>query len=185
MSGISSLKCFHIQRGHLGKGGMVMIAVSADSIGELFDKYSDMVYRISLNLLRNCEEAQDIVMDTFVALMKQESFTDEKHIKAWLIRTAENKSINVLRSARLRKNQPIDEVLENTLSAPAKDSEYELLDMVMRLPEKLKTTIYMYYYEDMSAAEISAALGISENTVYKRLERGRSSLKIDLKGDAI
>ncbi len=162
-----------------------MISVSADSIGTLFDKYSDMVYRVSLNLLKNCEEAQDIVMDTFVALMKQDSFTDENHIKAWLIRTAENKSINVLKSARMRRNQPIDEVLENTLAAPINESEYELLDMVMRLPEKLRTTIYMYYYEDMSAAEIASALGISENTVYKRLERGRSSLKIDLKGDAI
>ncbi len=162
-----------------------MITVSADSIAMLFDKYSDMVYRVSLNLLRNCEEAQDIVMDTFVALMKQSSFTDENHIKAWLIRTAENKSINILKSARVRKNQPIDEFLENTLHTAPNSSEYELLDMVLRLPDKLKTTIYMYYYEDMTAAEISAALGISEATVYKRLERGRKSLKIDLEGDAI
>ena len=162
-----------------------MITVSADSICELFDEYADMVYRISLNLLRNCEEAQDIVMDTFVALMKQDSFNDEKHIKAWLIRTAENRAINVLRSSRMKKNQPIDRVAENTLAAPMNDSEYELLDMVMRLPEKLRTTIYMYYYEDMNASEIAAALGISENTVYKRLERGRSSLKMDLEGDAI
>ncbi len=162
-----------------------MITVSADSIAMLFDKYSDMVYRVSLNLLRNCEEAQDIVMDTFVALMKQSSFTDENHIKAWLIRTAENKSINVLKSARVRRNQPIDEFLENTLHTAPNSSEYELLDMVLRLPDKLKTTIYMYYYEDMTAAEISAALGISEATVYKRLERGRKSLKIDLEGDAI
>ncbi len=162
-----------------------MVTVSADSISGLFDKYADMVYRVSLNLLRNCEEAQDIVMDTFVALMKQQSFTDENHIKAWLIRTAENKSLNVLKSARVRKNQPLTELLENTLSVQPNSSEYELLDMVMRLPEKLRTTIYMYYYEDMSAAEISAALGISEATVYKRLERGRASLKIDLEGDAI
>ncbi len=162
-----------------------MITVSADSIGKLFDRYSDMVYRVSLNLLRNCEEAQDIVMDTFVALMKQDSFTDENHIKAWLIRTAENKSINVLKSARVCRNIPIDELLDNTLSQKPSESEYELLDMVMRLPEKLRTTIYMYYYEDMTAAEISAALGINEATVYKRLERGRASLKIDLEGDAI
>lgn len=162
-----------------------MIAITRDSISGLFDRYSDMVYRISLNIVRNCEEAQDVVMDTFVALMKQDTFNDESHIKAWLIRTAENKSLNVISSARMRRNQPLDEVLENTLAAPLTEGEYDVLDLVMRLPDKLKTTIYMFYYEDMSAAEISTVLGISEATVYKRLERGRSSLKISLEGDAI
>lgn len=61
----------------------------------------------------------------------------------------------------------------------------EVLDLVMRLPEKIRTTVYMFYYEDMPAADIAGILGISENTVYKRLERGRSMLKIDLEGDAI
>lgn len=162
-----------------------MIELSCDSISSLFDRYSDMVYRISLNIVRNCEEAQDIVMDTFVALMKQAQFNDEAHIKAWLIRTAENKSINVMKSARVRRNQPLDEVLENTLSAPLSEGEHDLLDMVMRLPDKLKSTLYMFYYEDMKAEEIAHALGVSEATVYKRLERGRSSLKISLEGDAI
>lgn len=162
-----------------------MIVISRDSIEELFDRYSDMVYRISLNIVRNCEEAQDIVMDTFMALMKQDSFNDDGHIKAWLIRTAENKSINVVRSARVRRNQPLDEMLSGTLSGGLNEAEHELLDMVMRLPKKLRTTVYMYYYEDMSAAQIASVLGISENTVYKRLQRGRNALKIDLEGEAI
>ena len=162
-----------------------MIVISRDSIEELFDSYSDMVYRISLNIVRNCEEAQDIVMDTFMALMKQDSFNNDGHIKAWLIRTAENKSINVVRSARVRRNQPLDEMLSGTLSGGLNEAEHELLDMVMRLPKKLRTTVYMYYYEDMSAAQIASVLGISENTVYKRLQRGRNALKIDLEGEAI
>lgn len=90
-----------------------------------------------------------------------------------------------MKSGRIRRNVPLDEFLENTLSVPASDSEHELLDLVMRLPDKLKTTVYMFYYEDMTAAQIAGALGISENTVYKRLERGRSALKISLEEDAI
>lgn len=64
-----------------------MVVVSKEMIGGLFVSYSDMVYRIALNIVRNREEAQDIVMDVFMALMKQSSFNDEGHIKAWLIRT--------------------------------------------------------------------------------------------------
>lgn len=162
-----------------------MIVVSKDIIGAAFDSYSDMVYRIALNIVRNREEAQDIVMDVFMALMKQSGFNDEGHIKAWLIRTAENKAINVVRSARITKTQPLDELLANTVSSPLNDTEHDMLDMVMRLPAKLKTTVYMYYYEDMSASQIADVLKISENTVYKRLERGRSALKTDLEGEVI
>lgn len=162
-----------------------MVVVSKEMIGELFDSYADMVFRISLNIVRNREEAQDVVMDVFMALMKQTSFNDSVHIKAWLIRTAENKSINVVKSARVRRTQPLDELLENTLSVPLNEQEHEVLDMVMRLPDKLKTTVYMYYYEDMSADEIGKVLGISANTVYKRLERGRNVLKMNLEGEAI
>ncbi len=162
-----------------------MIVVSKEMIGAAFDSYSDMVYRIALNIVRNREEAQDIVMDVFMALMKQSGFNDEGHIKAWLIKTAENKAINVVRSARITKTQPLDELLANTVSSPLNSSEYDVLDMVMRLPDKLKTTVYMYYYEDMSAAQIADILKISENTVYKRLERGRSALKTDLEGEVI
>lgn len=169
----------------LGKVGNRVIHITAEAIAELFDLHADMVYRIALNIVKNAEEAQDVVMDTFTAALKQAEFDSAEHAKAWLIRTAHNKAVNVVRSGRVSKNVPLDELLENTLTAPLNESEYDLLDMVMRLPDKLKTTIYMFYYEDMSAAEIAKALGISENTVYKRLERGRVRLKIDLEGDAI
>lgn len=163
----------------------MMIAMTNDEVCRAFERYGDMTFRIALNIVRNREEAQDVVMDTFLALQKQSGFEDENHIKAWLIRTSENKSLNVLRAARTRRNVPLDEVLEGALSSPMSTSELDLLDMVMRLPNKLKTTVYMFYYEDMSAEQIAAALKISENTVYKRLERGRKLLKISLEEAAI
>ncbi len=162
-----------------------MINVTEEEICSLFDNCSDMVYRIALNIVRNREEAEDIVMDTFMALLDRDGFDSDEHIKYWLIRTAENKSINVIRSARMRRSVPIDEMLSGTLSAPLNVREYDVLDMVMRLPAKLKTTVYMYYYEDMPAEEIAKALKISKNTVYKRLERGRVILKDTIKEGAV
>ena len=50
----------------------------------------------------------------------------------------------------------------------------------MRLPEKIKTVIYMFYYEDMPAVEIARALEVTENTVYKRLYKGRKLLRLSL-----
>ncbi len=167
------------------KGVVILIGVNKETVSVLFDENADMVYRIALNIVKNREEAQDIVMDVFTALIRQESFADGGHAKAWLIRAAQNKALNVMNSSRIRRNIPLDELLESALSAPVTDSEHELLDLVMRLPDKLKTTVYMYYYEDMTAAQIAEALQISENTVYKRLERGRSALKISLEEDEV
>ena len=110
-----------------------MINLTQDTVGGMFDKYADMVYRIALNIVKSREEAQDIVMETFLALIRQEYFESG----------------------------------------------------VLWLPDKLNSTVYLFYYEDMTAAKIAGALGISENTVYKRLERGRSALKISLEEDAI
>ncbi len=162
-----------------------MIIITQESVSSLFDLHADMVYRIAVNIVKSREEAEDVVMDTFTALLKQQSFESGEHAKAWLIRTAQNKSINVMKSSRINRNVPLDELLENILSSPATSSELDLLDLVMRLPDKLKTTVYMFYYEDMTAAQIAQALDISENTVYKRLERGRSALKISLEEDAV
>lgn len=162
-----------------------MIMITQESVSSLFDLHADMVYRIALNIVKSREEAEDVVMDTFTALLRQQSFESTEHVKAWLIRTAQNKSINVMKSGRMNRNVPLDELLENILSSPATSSELDLLDLVMRLPDKLKTTVYMFYYEDMTAAQIAQALEISENTVYKRLERGRSALKISLEEDAV
>lgn len=162
-----------------------MIIITQESVSGLFDSFADMVFRIAFNIVRSREEAEDVVMDTFTALIRQDCFESTEHAKAWLIRTAQNKSLNAVKSGRVKHNVPLDELLENVLSAPANESEFELLDLVMRLPDKLKTTIYMFYYEDMTAAQIAEVLGISENTVYKRLERGRSALKISLEEDAV
>lgn len=162
-----------------------MICITGEDICALFNEYADMVYRIALNIVRNREEAQDIVMDVFNALLSKTAFSSSEHIKAWLIRTAESRSLNVIKSSRFRRNISIEDIFEGTLSESFSDSEKELIELVMKLPDRLKTTVYMFYFEDMSAAEIAKALGITESNVYKRLERGRGILKINLEGEVI
>lgn len=63
------------------------------------------------------------------------------------------------------------------------DTEHsELLDAVLSLPEKYKNVVYLYYYEEYSAAEISRILKKNVNTVYTLLTRARHLLKQELEG---
>ena len=56
-------------------------------------------------------------------------------------------------------------------------------DAVLKLKQKYREVIHLYYYEEYSAKEIGEMLGISENTVFKRLQRARENLKEKLVGN--
>jgi RNA polymerase sigma-70 factor (ECF subfamily) len=55
-----------------------------------------------------------------------------------------------------------------------------LIRAIGRLPQKYRAAVLLYYYQDMTAAETAAALGIREDAVYQRLRRARQQLKKEL-----
>ena len=73
------------------------------------------------------------------------------------------------------------ENLADSLSA-AQDETKAVLSDVMRLPERFRVPIVLYYYLGFSTAEIAELLHVPAATVRTRLARGRSKLKIDPRG---
>ena len=67
-----------------------------------------------------------------------------------------------------------------TLSFPDSRSR-DLFEEVMKLPDKYRIVIHLFYYEDYSVREIADILKLSESNVKTRLSRGRSLLKTALK----
>lgn len=68
------------------------------------------------------------------------------------------------------------------LNFPDSQSE-ELFEAVMKLPEKQRTVIHLFYYEDYSIKEIAEILHVSESNVKVRLNRGRAALREEIKED--
>ena len=108
------------------------------------------------------------------ALFEKE-FDSEQHIRAWLIRVAINKARNKNRSFWRRNKMSLEDYME-TLSFETPESE-NLFETVMQLPDKYRTVIHLFYYEEYSVREISEILRLSESNVKVRLSRGRSLLK--------
>ena len=73
---------------------------------------------------------------------------------------------------------PLEEYME-TLAFETPKSQ-NLFEMVMKLPEKYRTAIHLFYYEDYGVKEIAGILRISESNVKTRLSRGRKLLKESL-----
>ena len=150
------------------------------SVKELFEKYRNNLYAAAFNICGNAADAEDVVQDTFIQyyLLKKE-FDNEQHIRAWLIRVAINKAKNTNRTFWRRNKVPLEECIE-TLTFETPESE-ELFETVMKLPEKYRIVIHLFYYEDYTVHEIADILRITESNVKVRLSRGRGMLKETLR----
>ncbi len=158
----------------IGKGENVM------TIEEAVIKYSPMLYRICVVMLGNETDAQDAVQDTICKYLEHtKKFRDQEHEKAWLIRVARNRCIDM---QRFRLRHPQIELSE--ITASYENPEYsEVLTQLVALPMPVKTAVYLYYIEGYKTKEVSDILGISVNAVKKRLQRGRKLLRLRLGED--
>jgi len=144
----------------------------------LAGKYKDTVFRVALNALGSPHDADDIVQETLLRLWKRsEPFESEAHAKHWLIRVALNLCKNVFR-APWRRNIPLEALdAAAVFDAPEQSALYA---EVMALPEKYRTVLYLFYYEEYSVKEIAGLLGVSQSVVTTRLSRARKALKSEL-----
>lgn len=142
--------------------------------------YADTVYRVALNILRNPEDSKDCMQNVFLRYYKkQNAFESDEHIKAWLIRVAVNESKRLLKINSKNQNVPLDEVA-NTLFAEKKE-ESDIFKEVMKLDEKYRTVILLYYYEGYGVKDIAHILKRNAATVRTQLSRARELLKNSLK----
>lgn len=139
-------------------------------------KYKDNVFSAAFHILKSAEDAEDVVQETFLCYHTQnKQFESEVHIRAWLLRIAINKAKNILRSGRYSTSVPLEEYM-HTLPFETEESQ-ELFEEVMRLPEKYRIVVHLFYYEDFSVREIAKILRITESSVKTRLSRARNILR--------
>jgi RNA polymerase sigma-70 factor (ECF subfamily) len=127
--------------------------------------------------LGNKEDAEEAMQEAFLKLIyKSPQFADSEHEKAWLIRITSNICKDMLRSV-WRKRVVKTENVENYFSNPG---DLNIMEDILKLPEKYKVVIHLHYFEDYSVKKMSETLRISESAIKMRLKRGREILKIEL-----
>ncbi len=150
------------------------------SINELMGCYRDNLFAVAFNVCKNAADADDVVQETFLQYyVAGKDFDSEQHIRAWLIRVAVNKAKNITRSFWRQHKVPLEEYMETLAFETSEDAE--LFEAVMKLPQKYRIVVHLYYYEDYSVCEIASLLKISESNVKVRLMRGRAMLREALK----
>lgn len=150
-------------------------------IRNAIELYGDMIRKICFIHLKQEADVEDIFQDVFIKyMMHNRDFDNKEHEKAWLLRVSINACKDKLKSW-FHKNVELYEDMQ--LHPFHKQEDYHILEMVLKLPDKYKDVIYLYYYEGYSTKEISTILGKKENTIFTWLKRAKEALRKELGGD--
>ena len=143
-------------------------------IETIIKKYGDMLYRLSVIMLKNDSDAEDVVQETIIKYyQKAPTFEDSEHEKAWLIRVATNTCRDLLRF-RLRHPQIDDESLEKIV---CHSSESGILEALTTLPKKYRLVLTLYYVEEYRVEDIAKIINRTSSAVKMRLQKGRKLLE--------
>lgn len=133
------------------------------------------MYRAARALLSCDADAEDAVSEAILRVWQAFGrLRDEKALKSWLIKITVNCAYeHHRRGAHVTYTDDLE-----PLAGGAEDKhDFTLWDAVCALPEDYRVATVLFYYEDMTTAEIAKTLGVREGTVRSRLSRARNRLR--------
>ena len=165
------------------------------AIAELVHAYSGTLYRVAFSVTRNAAEAEDVVQDTFLRVLKHRAeLPSIRDARVWLVRITWNL---VLDRKRRSKTRPENEDIADLVRVlPAKDLSAEkaliasqrharVLALIDKLPRKERETLLLCAVEELSTMQVAAVLNTSESSVRSRLFRARRDLASLLRKEGI
>ncbi len=152
---------------------------SQKQLNDVYDKYADMLYHLSLSHMQNREDAEDVVQEVFCKYYaKTPVFTDASHEKAWFLRVTVNQCHDHLRHRNLRTYTPLHEIEELAASTGIHDeTALDVMQLLSLLPEKFRIVVILHYLEGFSVEEVAKVLSLGKSAVKMRLVRARKLLQ--------
>jgi RNA polymerase sigma factor (sigma-70 family) len=163
-----------------------VLAGKNSAFSYIVDRHKDRAYNLAFRICGNHEEAEEIAQDSFLkAYRSLKSFKRKSSFATWLYRIVYNTSISFV---RVKKKgvlslddfpaDVIDFMGSNTNEEDA-EKEYRcaLVNFALqKISEEERGLISLYYYEEMSADEISDVTGISKSNIKVKLFRSRQKM---------
>ncbi|MBS1496006.1 MAG: sigma-70 family RNA polymerase sigma factor [Bacteroidetes bacterium] len=155
-----------------------------NTLGDLYNRYMDMIYGVCLKYLKEPDEAKDAVINIFEELVPKLKKYEVENFKAWLYQLAKNHCLMKIRAAKNKPTQvDIDFVHlpENMHPDSVMEKEATLILMencIEQLPPEQKQAIQLFYLQQKCYKEISESTSIEINKVRSFIQNGRRNLKI-------
>jgi len=163
-----------------------------EALKKIFDKYHKKVYSIAYGVVRQREEALDVVQEVFIKLFRSiKNFKGKSHFYTYLYRMVMNTAIDHKRKAGKQFMSSLDEEGSFEPSDEAekgperillqKELEERVKLAMDKLPDEQKAALIFRDVEGLSYQEMAEAMGCSIGTVMSRLHYGRKRMQESLK----
>lgn len=154
-------------------------------LGDLFQRYMDLVYGVCLKYIKDPEDAKDCVINIFEELVNKLRKHEVDHFRSWLYQVAKNHCLMRLRSAKKMQMANVDVSLvqnEENLhlnGALEKEENFKRLEYCLgQLPEDQRKVIELFYLQGKCYNEIVEVTALEWNRVRSYIQNGRRNLKI-------
>lgn len=156
-----------------------------EAYGELIKRYQSKLSHYLRKFINNSAELEDVLQDVFIkAFRNLNSFNTEQKFSSWIFRITHNEAINNIKK---RKNERlsldeneweiVDEKIDLDAELDKKISNKQIADAIVRLKDKYRDPIILFFFEGKTYEEISDILKIPINTVGTFILRGKKHLK--------
>ncbi|NQV01438.1 MAG: sigma-70 family RNA polymerase sigma factor [Bacteroidia bacterium] len=164
----------------------LVLGGDSSAFAGLVAKHKNMVFSIALKILKNREDAEEVVQDSFLKTFEAlGSFEKKSKFSTWLYRIAYNAAITKTRKKRVEfvgiddriiTNYTEDEIQERVGQFDAEEQKMIIDKALKRLPEEDNLLITLFYKAENSVGEISRITRLTESNVKVRLHRIRKRL---------
>lgn len=152
----------------------------------LFERHFECMYRFFRSKVEH--EAEDLVQQTFLSCVEnRDEFRGDSSFRTYLYTVARSRLFDAFRKwQRLPEATDVAELsLADMRTSPstwlAREDERRLLMLALdRLPMELHLAVELFYFEDMSAKDVSQILGVPEGTVRSRIRRAIETLRTEI-----
>jgi RNA polymerase sigma-70 factor (ECF subfamily) len=171
-----------------------IVKYDSKALEELYIRYSPLLFSLIKKIVKNKNDAENILLDVFTTVWKKIDLFDFKsgNVYTWLIFITRNKAVEFIKNT----NQPFDDNYEDFYIMPLLDKniDYLSLDSAMNakaeisaalenLTEAQKYVLHLSFYEGYTLNEISEKLNIPIPTVRKKVQVALYQLKDNLLGE--
>ena len=163
-----------------------------DAFAQIVQRYQGMVSAVTLNVVGNYAQSEDLAQETFLTAWKKlPELREPEKLASWLygiarrvaLRWTEQHQRNPLRQAVALDAETMTDYQAQIADADRQQREQSLeliWSTVKELPETLREPLLLYYRFSKSVADIADSLELTEEAVRQRLSRGRKMLKAEV-----
>lgn len=141
------------------------------------DQYADGLFRFALASLRNREEAEDVVQDSFARVWEHRGAVDYAKAKTYLFTTAHHRIVDLVRQRHQETEVDALYQLSDSRGTTYPDVNKVIHKVMAALPEAQRTAVLLRDYEGYSYQEIGNITGQSESQVKVNIFRARTALR--------